>query len=71
MTDVLDSRRQMIDGGPATDPVTADLAAGLPVDAVITDPDIVSGYRHDMAAFAPSEQPRRVVLPRSTAEVQH
>src|SRR5579875_2725574 len=49
----------------------ADLAAGLPADALLDDPDVVASYRHDMAAFAPSGTPGVVVLPRNSAEVQH
>jgi glycolate oxidase len=49
----------------------ADLAAGLPADALLDDPDVVASYRHDMAAFAPSGTPGVVVLPRNAAEVQH
>src|SRR5882757_1858891 len=49
----------------------ADLAAGLPGDALLDDPDVVASYGRDMAAFAPSGIPGVVVLPRTRDEVQH
>src|SRR5215470_9448886 len=57
--------------GDMADAVVADLRAGLPDSAVQDDPDVVAGYARDMAMFAPSEQPRCVVLPADTAQVQH
>jgi glycolate oxidase len=54
-----------------TESLLADLAAGLPADSILDDPDVVASYRHDQAAFAPSEQPGCVVLPRTREEVQH
>lgn len=52
-------------------PLTDRLLAGLPADAVVTDPDITASYAHDMASFCPSGSPAVVVLPRTVEEVQH
>ncbi|NGO71191.1 FAD-binding oxidoreductase [Streptomyces boncukensis] len=49
----------------------ARLREGLPGDAVVTDPDILGGYAHDMASFCPAGTPAAAVLPRTTEEVQH
>jgi glycolate oxidase len=53
------------------DAVVADLRAGLPESAVLDDPDVVAGYARDMAMFAASQQPRCVVFPADTGQVQH
>lgn len=45
------------------------LAARLPAGAVVTDPDIMGGFVHDEAEWAPFGQPTAVVRPRTTAEV--
>lgn len=45
------------------------LAAALPEGRVITDPDIVEGYRRDQTFTAVPGQPRCVVAARSTGEV--
>jgi len=39
-------------------------------DGLITDPEIVEGYRHDRAAWAKAGQPLALVRPSSTAELQ-
>jgi len=49
----------------------AELRAGLPPTAVLTDADLLAGYRHDEAHLCPAGQPLAVVLPRDTAQVQH
>ncbi|MFD5134741.1 FAD-binding oxidoreductase [Streptomyces sp. NPDC058378] len=47
------------------------LRAGLPAEALITDPDITASYAHDMASFCDAGSPAVVVLPRTVEEVQH
>ncbi|MEI5103222.1 FAD-linked oxidase C-terminal domain-containing protein [Streptomyces sp. PmtG] len=47
------------------------LRAGLPAEAVLTDPDVTSSYAHDMASFCAAGTPAVVVLPRTVAHVQH
>ncbi|MFF8285980.1 FAD-binding oxidoreductase [Streptomyces albus] len=47
------------------------LAAGLPAEAVLTDPDVVRSYANDMAGFCPAGAPAVVVLPRTVEQVQH
>ncbi|MEU2505535.1 FAD-linked oxidase C-terminal domain-containing protein [Streptomyces sp. NPDC007863] len=49
----------------------ADLRAGLPADAVLTDPDVTASYAHDMASFCAAGTPAVVVLPRTVEQVQH
>jgi glycolate oxidase len=51
--------------------LVADLLTGLPERAVLTDPVLLEGYRHDEAHLCPSGQPAAVVLPQQTADVQH
>ena len=46
------------------------LAAVLPAEHVVTDPDVLQAHRHDQADWAPSGVPRVLVRPGSTAEVQ-
>lgn len=59
-------------GGPAGGPGLIDrLHEGLPADAVLTDPDVVSSYAHDMASFCTAGTPAVVVLPRTVEQVQH
>ncbi|MFF5568977.1 FAD-binding oxidoreductase [Streptomyces sp. NPDC012623] len=53
------------------DDLLAQLRAGLPADALITDPDITPSYAHDMASFCAAGAPAVVVLPRSVEQVQH
>ena len=48
----------------------ADLVAVLPDGVVVTDPDILSSYRHDRAFDPHAGMPLAVVRPRSTEEVQ-
>jgi glycolate oxidase len=52
-------------------PVLDELAAGLPADAVLTDPASTEAYRHDEANFCPSGTPLAVVRPTGTEQVQH
>jgi glycolate oxidase len=47
------------------------LLAGLPPDAVLTDPDVTASYAHDMARFCPAGTPAAVVLPRTVEQVRH
>ncbi|MEE4423268.1 FAD-binding oxidoreductase [Streptomyces bugieae] len=47
------------------------LRAGLPADAVLTDPDVTGSYARDMANFCASGKPAVVVLPRTVEQVQH
>nr|BFD84562.1 FAD-linked oxidase C-terminal domain-containing protein [Streptomyces sp. Xyl84] len=51
--------------------LTDRLLAGLPAEAVLTDPDVTASYAHDMASFCPSGAPAVVVLPRTVEQVQH
>ncbi|MFF1675999.1 FAD-binding oxidoreductase [Streptomyces sp. NPDC058256] len=47
------------------------LLAGLPAEAVLTDPDITASYANDMASFCEAGTPAVVVLPRTVEQVQH
>ncbi|WP_200417660.1 FAD-binding oxidoreductase [Streptomyces sp. Y2F8-2] len=47
------------------------LKAGLPAEAVLTDPDVTASYANDMASFCAAGTPAVVVLPRTVEEVQH
>lgn len=47
------------------------LRAGLPAEALITDPDITASYANDMASFCAAGTPAVVVLPRTVEQVQH
>ncbi|MFI8435951.1 FAD-binding oxidoreductase [Streptomyces sp. NPDC079020] len=49
----------------------AQLRAGLPAEALITDPDVTSSYARDMAGFCDAGSPAVVVLPRTVEQVQH
>ncbi|MEU7056334.1 FAD-linked oxidase C-terminal domain-containing protein [Streptomyces sp. NPDC046197] len=51
--------------------LTDRLLAGLPAEAVLTDPDVTVSYANDMASFCPSGTPAVVVLPRTVEQVQH
>jgi glycolate oxidase len=46
------------------------LAEALPEGALVTDPDVVEGYRHDRATTVRSGRPLALVRATSTAEVQ-
>jgi glycolate oxidase len=60
------------DAPPALDPaVVAELRAGLPADAVLTDEASTEAYRYDMAKFCAAGRPGVVVRPSSTEQVQH
>src|SRR5687767_9711823 len=47
------------------------LAAVLPPEALVTDPDRLESYRYDRAQFCPAGMPAAVVLARETAHVSH
>ncbi|WP_406861185.1 FAD-linked oxidase C-terminal domain-containing protein [Streptomyces sp. HUAS MG47] len=47
------------------------LRAGLPAEALQTDPDVMASYANDMASFCPAGAPAAVVLPRTVEQVQH
>lgn len=47
------------------------LRAGLPAEALITDPDITASYANDMASFCDAGAPAVVALPRTVEQVQH
>ncbi|MFF6998498.1 FAD-binding oxidoreductase [Streptomyces sp. NPDC008313] len=47
------------------------LLAGLPAEAVLTDPDVTASYANDMASFCDAGSPAVVVLPRTVEQVQH
>ncbi|MEU8784624.1 FAD-linked oxidase C-terminal domain-containing protein [Streptomyces sp. NPDC048637] len=49
----------------------ARLRAGLPGEAILTDPDITGSYANDMASFCEAGTPAVVVLPRTVEQVQH
>ncbi|MEV6307699.1 FAD-linked oxidase C-terminal domain-containing protein [Streptomyces sp. NPDC051840] len=53
------------------DDLLEQLRAGLPAEALITDPDVTASYAHDMASFCEAGTPAVVVLPRTVEEVQH
>jgi glycolate oxidase len=53
------------------DDVVAELTAGLPAGAVLTDPDVTASYAHDMASFSAAGVPAAVVLARTVEDVQH
>ncbi|MEU6342334.1 FAD-linked oxidase C-terminal domain-containing protein [Streptomyces sp. NPDC046977] len=47
------------------------LRAGLPAEAILTDPDVTTSYANDMASFCPAGAPAVVCLPRTVEEVRH
>ncbi|KIZ18725.1 FAD-binding oxidoreductase [Streptomyces natalensis] len=47
------------------------LRAGLPEEAVLTDPEVTGSYARDMANFCAAGAPAVVVLPRTVEQVQH
>ncbi|NSC21933.1 FAD-binding protein [Streptomyces albus subsp. chlorinus] len=47
------------------------LSAGLPAEAVLTDPDVLASYAHDMAGFCPAGTPAAVAVPRTVEQVRH
>ncbi|MFF8829828.1 FAD-binding oxidoreductase [Streptomyces sp. NPDC015131] len=47
------------------------LRAGLPADAILTDPDVTVSYAHDAASFCEAGTPAVVVLPGTVEQVQH
>ena len=52
------------------DPDLEALARSLPAGVLVTDPDILAGYRHDRAADPDARAPRALVRATSTADVQ-
>ncbi|MGW2935731.1 FAD-binding oxidoreductase [Streptomyces sp. NPDC001156] len=54
-----------------TDNLLDRLKAGLPADAVLSDPDVTASYANDMASFCAAGTPAVVVLPRTVEQVQH
>ncbi|MFY4717771.1 FAD-binding oxidoreductase [Streptomyces sp. LaBMicrA B280] len=64
-------RDEAIEAIAATGSLTDRLLAGLPPEAVLTDPDITAAYAHDMASFCPAGAPAVVVLPRTVEQVRH
>ncbi|WP_255946993.1 FAD-binding oxidoreductase [Streptomyces odontomachi] len=51
------------------DTALAELAAGLPDGALVTDPDVLAAHRSDRAPFCPSGRPAALVRARSTDDV--
>ncbi|MFG2528118.1 FAD-binding oxidoreductase [Streptomyces sp. NPDC048516] len=49
----------------------ARLRAGLPGEAILTDPDVTGSYANDMASFCDAGTPAVVVLPRTVEQVRH
>ncbi|MDT7797486.1 MAG: glycolate oxidase, partial [Actinomycetota bacterium] len=47
-----------------------DLAAALPADRLVRDPDVLRGFAHDEAEWAPHALPAVVVRPHTAEEVQ-
>jgi glycolate oxidase len=54
-----------------SDVLVTELRADLPPETVVTDPDRLASYHHDMATFCPAGTPAVGVLARETAQVQH
>ncbi|MCW2574962.1 MAG: putative FAD-linked oxidoreductase, partial [Modestobacter sp.] len=52
------------------DTIAAALAAALPADRLVTDPDVLASYAHDDAEWAPWELPAALVRARTAEEVQ-
>jgi glycolate oxidase len=50
-------------------PVVAEIIAALPAGAVLTDPELLSGYRRDEADLCAAGSPVAVVRPRTTGDV--
>lgn len=51
--------------------VIATLTEGLPDRAVVTDPQVIDGYRRDEASFCPAGTPAVLVRAESTEQVRH
>jgi glycolate oxidase len=47
-----------------------ELSGELPAGRIVTDPDVITRYLHDEAAWAPYDVPLAVLRPRTAAEVQ-
>ncbi|MBA8794707.1 glycolate oxidase [Friedmanniella endophytica] len=50
--------------------VVDDLRRVLPAEVLVTDPDVIAGYSHDDAEWAPWQPAAAVVRPRDAAQVQ-
>ncbi|MFD8915743.1 FAD-binding oxidoreductase [Streptomyces sp. NPDC059575] len=59
------------DDAVTADTLTGRLLAGLPAEAVLTDPEVTVSYANDMASFCPAGTPAVVVLPRTVEQVRH
>ncbi|MFF3556514.1 FAD-binding oxidoreductase [Streptomyces tsukubensis] len=68
----MDHDDDLRDGPPPgrSDGLLDRLRAGLPADALITDPDVTVSYGRDMASFCEAGTPAVVVLPRTVEQVQ-
>ncbi|NJQ05059.1 FAD-binding oxidoreductase [Streptomyces lonarensis] len=53
------------------DLLVARLREGLPVEAVLTDPDVTVAYARDRAGFCPAGVPAAVVVARTVDQVRH
>ncbi|MEU7280855.1 FAD-linked oxidase C-terminal domain-containing protein [Streptomyces sp. NPDC045431] len=53
------------------DDLLTHLRAGLPAEAILTDPDVTASYAHDAASFCAAGAPAVVVLPSTVEQVQH
>ncbi|MEU2348048.1 FAD-linked oxidase C-terminal domain-containing protein [Modestobacter sp. NPDC049651] len=58
------------DTGLGSSTIAGALAAALPADRLVTDPDVLAAYAHDDAEWAPWELPAALVRARSAEEVQ-
>src|SRR3954449_5835124 len=56
--------------GTHANTIATALAAVLPADRLVTDPDVLASYAHDDAEWAPYELPAALVRPRTAEEVQ-
>ncbi|WP_412543500.1 FAD-linked oxidase C-terminal domain-containing protein [Longispora sp. K20-0274] len=56
---------------PALDRDLAELAAGLPGDALVTDPAVLARHRRDAGPTAPAGTPRALARPCDVAQVRH
>lgn len=51
--------------------LVAELAAGLPGNGLVSDPDVLDAYRRDQTPFLDAGRPLAACLPTTTAEVAH
>ncbi|WP_051840492.1 FAD-binding oxidoreductase [Streptomyces sp. NRRL F-5126] len=71
MDDLLEPRAGATTAPTSQAELVARLGAGLPAEALVTDPDVMVSYAHDMASFCAAGAPAVVVLPRSVEQVRH